>query len=79
MYWVYIIENPEGLYYKGYTQNVEKRLYEHNAGESRYTSGKGPWKLVYKRSYLTKTEALKEERRLKRLNSNSIKKLIEQD
>ena len=42
MYWVYIIENASGIYYKGYTENLEKRINEHNSGESRYTSGKGP-------------------------------------
>jgi len=74
MYWVYIIENASGIYYKGYTENLEKRINEHNSGESRYTSGKGPWKLVYSKSFSSKREALIEERRLKRLNAKSIKR-----
>ncbi len=76
MYWVYIIENADGLLYKGYTENIEKRLVQHNNNESRYTSFRGPWKLVYKHEYSTKSEALKEERRIKHLNLKSLKKLI---
>jgi putative endonuclease len=43
MYWVYILKNQEGIYYKGYTTDLNKRLVEHNSGLSRYTSNKGPW------------------------------------
>lgn len=77
MYYVYIIYNPiKDIYYKGYTQNLEKRLTEHNEGLSRYTSAIGPWELVYRNNYATKREALVEERRIKRLNRESIVKLI---
>ena len=76
MYWVYIIVNEAGIYYKGYTQDIEKRIIAHNNNESRFTSGKGPWKLVYCKSFETKSEALKEELRLKQLNKASIERLI---
>ena len=77
MYYVYIIYNPlKDIYYKGYTQNLGRRLNEHNEGCSRYTSSRGPWTLLYQKMYETKREALFEERRLKKLNHESIQKLI---
>jgi len=43
MYYVYIIQSELlGDYYKGVSSDVERRLSEHNAGKSRFTSGKGP-------------------------------------
>ena len=74
MYFVYIIKNHQGLFYKGFTQNLDKRIFEHNNDLSRYTSGKSPWVLVYFKEFETKT--LKEELRLKKLNAASIERLI---
>ena len=75
-HFVYIIKNPDGIYYKGYSTNVVRRLAEHNSSEGKYTSLKGPWKLVYQKELDNKRDALIEERRLKRLNHKSIEKLI---
>ncbi|WP_158728568.1 MULTISPECIES: GIY-YIG nuclease family protein [unclassified Flavobacterium] len=69
MYFVYIIKNHQGLFYKGYTQNLERRLLEHNTNVSRYASGKGSWLLLYFGGFETKTAALKGDLRLKK---NSI-------
>ena len=76
MYFVYIIKNHQGLFYKGFTQDLGKRIFEHNNDLSRYTSGKSPWVLVYFKEFETKTEVLKEELRLKKLNVASIERLI---
>ncbi|MFV8360428.1 GIY-YIG nuclease family protein [Flavobacterium sp. LS1P3] len=76
MYFVYIIKNHQGLFYKGFTQDLGKRIFEHNNDLSRYTSGKSPWVLVYFKEFETKTEALKEELRLKKLNVTSIERLL---
>ena len=76
MYWVYILKNHEGIYYKGYTTDLDKRLIEHNSGLSRYTSNKGPWLIVYSKIFENKKEALIEEKRIKRLNVKSIENLI---
>ena len=51
-WFVYIIQSEvDGNYYKGITQNIEKRLSEHNSGESKFTSTKLPWKLVYTKAF----------------------------
>ena len=77
MHYVYIIKSvSRGVFYKGYTLFPLKRLTYHNANKSRYTSGKGPWELVYIQSYGTKTEALRREKRLKKYAKNQIEELI---
>jgi putative endonuclease len=76
MYFVYIIKNHQGFFYKGFTQNLDKRIFEHNNDLSRYTFGKSPWILVYFKEFETKTESLKEELRLKKLNVASIERLV---
>jgi len=48
VYTVYIICNPQKIYYKGFTSDVLRRLEEHNSSIGKYTSEKGPWTLVYK-------------------------------
>ena len=63
---VYIIRSPEkGLYYKGYSEDFEKRLVEHNAGRVASTKHARPWIEHYTEKFETKTDALKRERYLK--------------
>jgi putative endonuclease len=50
--------------YTGYTNNLKRRIKEHNAGKSRFTSGKN-WRLVYYEAYLSKEDAKRREKRLK--------------
>ncbi|GAB1417978.1 hypothetical protein MASR2M12_07430 [Bacteroidales bacterium] len=77
MYYVYIIFSPSSdIFYKGYTSNPEKRLWEHNNDLSQYTATKGPWELVYLKAFDNKKSALTEEKRLKNLNRKSIERLI---
>jgi len=77
MYYTYIIYSASfDIYYKGITENPDQRFWEHNNDKSRYTSGKGPWKLVYLKGFSSKKEALIEERRLKSLNRRSIELLV---
>ncbi len=47
-YFVYILQSEmDGTFYKGSAPDYLKRFKEHNAGASRYTSTKLPWKLIY--------------------------------
>jgi putative endonuclease len=67
MYFVYILySESQKLYYKGFSENVKSRVEEHNAGKSRYTCNKGPWKLIFVQSFPTKKEALQREKSLKK-------------
>ena len=71
MYYVYIITNPHGKRYIGYTHNIAQRVAMHNdlspekAKFHRTTYKKGPWKIVYTKAFATRTEAMQHERFLK--------------
>jgi putative endonuclease len=58
-WFLYILQNQkDGDDYKGVTQDIEKRLFEHNTGQSRFTSTKMPWQLVYQKEMPNKREAM---------------------
>ena len=67
-YFVYLlISKKNGKYfsYVGITNNLKRRLGLHNSSKGdKYTRGK-KWFLAYKKSYNSKSKALKEEYRLK--------------
>jgi putative endonuclease len=63
---VYVLQNPCGSFYIGFTENVEVRVEQHNAGMSRSTRSKGPWKLVLQSDLLDIHSARGLERELKR-------------
>jgi putative endonuclease len=70
MYFVYLIESlKDGRYYIGQTNNLEERLKYHNNNRCKYTKMKGPWILKGYRSFSTRAEAMKEERRLKQFKN----------
>ncbi|MEQ8244253.1 GIY-YIG nuclease family protein [Fulvivirga sp.] len=79
MYTVYIIANKNGLYYKGFTTNILQRLEAHNSGMSNYTFGKGPWELIFIKTFEDKSDALKFEKMLKRQNKKYLDWLIQSD
>lgn len=51
--------------YIGYTNNVEKRLLEHNSGKSIYTRKYRPWRIIYVEDFLNETDAILREKYLK--------------
>jgi len=75
---VYIIQSLiDNSYYIGYTNNLEKRIFQHNKAKTGYTSKKSPWILVYSESFEIKSLAIKREQFLKNQKSSDfIKKLI---
>ena len=76
-FYVYIIQSQiDNSFYKGFSEDVFKRLLQHNAGESNYTSTKIPWKLVYYEEQPDKKTALIRERNLKKADKNRITELI---
>jgi putative endonuclease len=78
-HYVYIIFSvSHDIYYKGYSSRPYERLKEHNEDKSRYTSGKGPWSLVFLLEFPTKRDALQKEKSLKRANRKYIEWLISQ-
>lgn len=78
-YYVYIISNPSGIYYKGYTTDIVRRMEEHNSPVGKYTSERGPWKLIFIKNFQDKSEALKYEKMLKRQNHKYLDWLLTSD
>ena len=71
MFYVYLIESLKfGTYYIGQTRDVNERLENyHNTGRCTYTKQRTPWKLLAYKIFPTRGEAMKEERRIKKLKS----------
>ncbi len=69
MGWVcYLLRCADGTLYCGITNDLDKRLGAHNAGEgAKYTRGRTPVKVVYQESCEDKSAALKRELQIKRL------------
>jgi len=68
---VYILRNSQGRYYVGQTTDVTSRLQRHNRNEVFWTKNKGPWEVVYTCEFVTRSAAMLEEKRLKKLKSKS--------
>ena len=56
-------------YYIGACENMERRLYEHNIGHSKFTSTGVPWILKYSETYPALQEAKQRERKIKAMKS----------
>jgi len=66
MYYIYVLflKRYQELY-KGYTDNLEKRLHEHSRGLVRSTRNKRPLELIYYEAYQNKLDAMDRERYFK--------------
>ena len=68
-YFVYILLNPDGKTYVGHTNDIDRRLKEHNdpdySGTLHTKRHRLPWSLVHKEEFHTRSEAMKRERELK--------------
>ena len=72
--YVYILLTEKNTLYCGYTDNVEKRFQEHLNGKgAKYTRAFKPIKIVYTKEFPSKSEALKEEYRIKHKLTHSQK------
>lgn len=66
MYFIYVLKSERfSKSYVGYTDNVERRLEEHNSGRGNFTSTYKPWKLVYTETFEKQSDALEREKFLK--------------
>ena len=67
MYYVYLLKHTEsGERYIGYTEDLRRRLREHNEGKNASTRRKeGLWELIYYEAFKSKEDAILREKRLK--------------
>ena len=78
MHYVYVLKLSNGDLYKGFTEDLKKRLLEHQKGEVTSTSKYLPAKLVYYEAFIAKTDAKREEIFLKSgIGKEVLRKKIE--
>ena len=66
-FWTYILKCADGLYYTGHTDNLERRLGEHQVGGyCNFTSRRLPVSLIWAQEFSTRVEALECELRVKK-------------
>ncbi|OGU50678.1 MAG: excinuclease ABC subunit C, partial [Ignavibacteria bacterium GWC2_35_8] len=65
-YYIYVLKSlRDGMFYTGYTNNINRRLAEHNKGIVISTKNRNPFKLVYWEGCLNKQDATVREKYLK--------------
>jgi putative endonuclease len=79
MWNVYILECSDGTFYTGITNNLKRRVLEHNDSVlgAKYTRGRRPVKLIYSRKFKNMSDAAKEEWRIKKMDKTNKKSLVD--
>ncbi len=70
-YWVYVLQSQStDRYYCGYSDNVDRRVKQHNDPEYKLTRTtkvwKGPWELIWTQECVSRSEAVVLERKIKK-------------
>ena len=66
MNFIYVLESRvDRSWYIGRTNNIKRRIKEHNCGKSIYTNKKKPWRLIYLEGYVNIDDAKGREKYLK--------------
>ena len=77
--WAYILLCSDQTLYTGWTNDLEHRVAEHNAGRgAKYTRSRLPVQLLYYESYDTKAEAMQKEWAIKHQSKAEKLKLIKE-
>jgi len=78
MYYVYILESlKNNSFYIGYTEDLRKRIVEHNSGKNLSTKPFRPYKLIFYEAFINRKDAKNREIYLKSdWGFRSIKKII---
>ena len=66
MHYVYVLMSEvNDRLYIGVTDDISKRLIEHNLGKTRSTKPHRPYRLIYSECYQMRSKAFKRERQIK--------------
>ena len=80
MYFLYILQSiKNNRYYIGSTNNLERRLIEHNCGKTRSLKYLRPLEIVFQKEFEKETDARLMERKLKKFKSRTIIESIIKD
>ena len=72
MFRVYILQNPDGHFYIGHTDNLADRVVSHNRTDKicgKFTRKNGPWILVWSEEHPDRSSAMRREREIKKWKS----------
>src|SRR5699024_7436627 len=76
-HYIYIVRCKDGSLYTGYAKDIEQRIAKHNSGQGdKYTKIRRPVELVYQEMFNIKSEALKQEYKIKTFTREKKLKLI---
>ncbi|HYP48788.1 MAG TPA: GIY-YIG nuclease family protein [Thermoleophilaceae bacterium] len=74
---VYLLRCGDGSLYCGWTSDVPRRFEQHSAGKaSSYTRSRLPVELVWSQAMASRSEAMREEARIKRLSRAEKLRLV---
>ena len=79
MFYVYVLKSNENTkLYIGYTNDLKRRIQEHNKGKNFSTAHKGTFSLIYYESFRFQKDATTREKQLKQFKSayGQLKKRI---
>jgi putative endonuclease len=78
MWHVYILKCSDNTLYTGVTNNLERRVKEHNDSKlaAKYTRARRPVRLLYSQKHKTRAKALQEEYKIKQKNRQEKEKLV---
>ncbi len=70
-YHFYVLRSETtGRFYVGHTENLTRRIFEHNNNRTPSIKNRGPWTLFHSEEYPTRSEASQRERYVKRMKSH---------
>ena len=76
---VYLLLCSDGSLYTGITNDLERRIAQHNDGKgAKYTRSRRPVKLVYRRQCRDQSDALKQEHSIKQMSRDKKWQMIDQ-
>ena len=74
---VYILGCADGTLYTGITNDLDRRMSEHESGQgAKYTKGRGPFQLIYSETCQGRGPASRRESQIKALNREQKLKLV---
>ena len=75
---VYIVRCKDDTLYTGIAKHLDARIEEHNSSPkgAKYTRGRRPVEMVYSSEHKSRSDALKEEHRIKQLSRVQKNELI---
>jgi len=77
MNYTYMLRCRDDSLYTGWTNNIEKRMEDHNNGRgAKYTKARRPVELVYYEQFETKEDAMRREWQIKQLKKREKEELI---